>query len=159
MAILPALWAAVAPWPLAPPGEARGPHPGGQVRPHAVLDRGRGGGASLPGGPRLLPLGPQGAGGRRARTPEGARLGRLNPESRFHLSLGIDHPRPGDVARGADAGHPPGGDIFIHGQPEGIEGRARLKGDWTAGCIAVANASMEKIWQVAGIGTAAEIVP
>ncbi len=94
------------------------------------------------------------------RTPEGTfRIDRLNPESRFHLSLGLDYPQPEDVRRAAREGASPGGDIFIHGQPAGIEGRARLAGDWTAGCIAVTNANMEEIWRVADLGTRVEIVP
>lgn len=94
------------------------------------------------------------------RTPEGLfRIDRLNAESRFHLSLGLDYPQPEDVAQAAQGGHSPGGDIFIHGQPAGIEGRARLAGDWTAGCIAVTNANMEEIWRVAPLGTRVEIVP
>ena len=56
-------------------------------------------------------------------------------------------------------GRSPGGDIFIHGQPEGVEGRARLPGDWTDGCIAVTNANMDEIWRVVPLGTEVEIVP
>jgi len=97
------------------------------------------------------------------RTPEGVfRIDRRNDASRFHLSLGLDYPRPDDLARAAEGGYSPGGDIFIHGQPEGIEGiegRARLAGDWTAGCVAVTNAAIEEIWRSAPIGTIVEIVP
>jgi murein L,D-transpeptidase YafK len=94
------------------------------------------------------------------RTPEGIfRIDRRNEESRFHLSLGLDYPQAEDVARAAAGGYSPGGDIFIHGQPEGVEGRSRLHGDWTLGCIAVTNANMEEIWRVAPLGTEVEIVP
>jgi murein L,D-transpeptidase YafK len=94
------------------------------------------------------------------RTPEGTfRIDRRNDQSRFHLSLGLDYPQPEDIARAAEGGYSPGGDIFIHGQPAGIEGRARLSGDWTEGCIAVTNANMEEIWRVTPLGTEVEIVP
>lgn len=94
------------------------------------------------------------------RTPEGVfRIDRRNDASRFHLSLGLDYPHPDDRDRAEAGGYSPGGDIFIHGQPEGIEGRRRLAGDWTAGCIAVANAHIEEIWRVTPIGTEVEIVP
>ena len=46
---------------------------------------------------------------------------------------------------------------MIHGQPNGIAGRA--KGDWTDGCIAVSNAEIEMLWQVVGDGTPIEIQP
>ena len=54
------------------------------------------------------------------RTPEGLfRIDRRNPQSRFHLSLGLDYPQAEDILRAAAAGVSPGGDIFIHGQPNG----------------------------------------
>ena len=94
------------------------------------------------------------------RTPEGTfRIDRRNDRSRFHLSVGIDYPQPDDRARAAEGGYSPGGDIFIHGQPDGIEGRTRLAGDWTDGCIAVTNANMDEIWRVTPLGTEVEIVP
>lgn len=94
------------------------------------------------------------------RTPEGVfRVDRRNEASAYHLSLGIDYPRPEDVARAAEGGYSPGGDIFIHGQPPGIEGRHRIEADWTAGCIAVSNATIEELWRVVPIGTEVEIVP
>jgi murein L,D-transpeptidase YafK len=94
------------------------------------------------------------------RTPEGIfRIDRANAESRFHLSLGIDYPQEDDRLRAAEAGVSPGGDIFIHGQPEGLSGGQRLTTDWTEGCIAVSNAAMDELWEVAGPGTLVEIRP
>lgn len=94
------------------------------------------------------------------RTPEGVfRIDLRNDASRFHLSLRIDYPQADDRARAAAGGYDPGGEIYIHGQPDGIEGRARLAGDWTAGCIAVTNANIEEIWRVVPVGTPVEIVP
>ena len=51
------------------------------------------------------------------KTPEGTYIiDRRNPNSRFHLSLGISYPNVADRARAAELGKKPGGDIFIHGQ-------------------------------------------
>jgi murein L,D-transpeptidase YafK len=94
------------------------------------------------------------------RTPEGQfRIDRRNSASRFHLSLGIDYPQPDDVARAAAGGYSPGGDIFIHGQPRGVTGRMRIARDWTEGCIAVTNATMDELWRVTPVGTTVEIRP
>lgn len=94
------------------------------------------------------------------RTPEGIfRIDRLNPQSAFHLSLGLDYPqkRHRDAAR--RAGVDPGGDIMIHGQPNQIADGYKVKGDWTAGCIAVTNPEIEQVFAHAAIGTEVEIRP
>ncbi len=94
------------------------------------------------------------------RTPEGVfRIDRRNDRSAYHLSLGLDYPRPQDRARAAAGGFDPGGDIMIHGQPNALPDTAVLKGDWTAGCIAVSNAEMREIWAVTATGTEVEIRP
>ncbi|MFP5479822.1 MAG: murein L,D-transpeptidase family protein [Alphaproteobacteria bacterium] len=94
------------------------------------------------------------------KTPEGTFvIDRRNQQSAFHLSVGLNYPRPEDVQRAAAAGHDPGGDIFIHGQPNAVPEGFRLKGDWTAGCIALTNAEMREVWAVTPIGTTVEIHP
>ena len=85
------------------------------------------------------------------RTPVGNyRIDRRNPQSQFYLSLGISYPNAADRARAERAGVSPGGDIFIHGQPND---RRRVNGDWTEGCIAVSNRDMREIYRWVGIGT------
>lgn len=94
------------------------------------------------------------------RTPEGEfTVDRRNDQSAFHLSLGLDYPRPEDRDRAAAGGYSPGGDIFIHGQPNGIADGFKLRGDWTAGCIALTNVEMREVWAVTPIGTKVEIRP
>jgi len=94
------------------------------------------------------------------KTPEGVfTVNRRNPQSKFHLSLGLDYPLPDDIARASAAGVNPGGDIFIHGQPNGFERLATLSYDWTAGCIAVSDAEIEELWRVVQTGTTVEIKP
>ena len=91
------------------------------------------------------------------RTPEGIyRIDRRNDRSKFHLSLGIDYPRPDQRAAAKAEGRNPGSDIFIHGQPNGYSGD-RIRGDWTAGCAAVSNAEIREIWARVPIGTRVEI--
>lgn len=86
------------------------------------------------------------------RTPEGFYLiDRRNPESDFHLSLGISYPDAADRAYAAAHGRDPGGDIFIHGDRR--PGRDREGPDWTAGCIAVTDRQMERIYAMVRLGT------
>ncbi len=94
------------------------------------------------------------------RTPEGEfTIDRRNTESAFHLSLGLDYPQREDLIRARAGGYSPGGDIFIHGQPNALPDGLKIKGDWTAGCIALTNAEIREIWAVTPIGTKVEILP
>lgn len=91
------------------------------------------------------------------RTPEGDyRVDRRNPNSEFHLSIGINYPNADDVAYAKSIGKNPGGDIFIHGRPwEYRKGGV----DWTAGCVAVTNNQMEDIYSMVKMGTLVSIYP
>lgn len=94
------------------------------------------------------------------KTPEGEFvINRRNPNSSYHLSLGINYPLPEDNARAQAAGVSPGGDIFLHGQPTTLPNAITLPGDWTAGCIAVANLEIEELWRITPNGTSVEIRP
>ncbi len=94
------------------------------------------------------------------RTPEGLfKVDRRNDRSAYHLSLGINYPRPEDIARATKGGYSPGGDIFFHGQPNALPDGAVIPGDWTAGCLALSDAEMREIWGVVPIGTVVEILP
>ena len=85
------------------------------------------------------------------RTPEGEYfIDRRNPNSSFHLSLGISYPNEADIAYAQAMGKEPGGDIFIHGEPNVL---AFLSPDWTAGCISVTNREMEDIYAMVRDGT------
>ena len=91
------------------------------------------------------------------KTPEGRySINRRNPNSNFHLSLGISYPNEQDAAFAATQGKRPGGEIFIHG-------RSRFRGgnygDWTEGCIAVTDREMETIYAMVRNGTPIIIRP
>ena len=109
------------------------------------------------------------------RTPEGDyRIEVKNPESAFHLSLGLSYPGPKDAEKGLAAGliteserdeivaaaengtMPPqktalGGEIYIHG--------GGCAGDWTRGCVALANDEMTELFNLVSIGTTVNIEP
>jgi len=93
------------------------------------------------------------------RTPEGRyRIDYDNPESSYYLSLHISYPNAADVAYARAQGRSPGGEIFIHGQPNGLP-TGRVPGDWTDGCIAVSNDEMELLWKTVPNGTVIDIWP
>ena len=89
------------------------------------------------------------------KTPEGHYfIDRRNPNSRFHLSLGISYPNEADRAFARKAGKSPGGDIFIHGRPSRKWIKKNKPGeDWTWGCISVKNREMEWIYAMVNNGT------
>ncbi|MEI4195682.1 L,D-transpeptidase family protein [Roseovarius sp. E0-M6] len=92
------------------------------------------------------------------RTPEGLyRVDRRNPNSDFHLSIGIDYPNAKDRAYARSVGKSPGGDIFIHGRPNGK--KRGLGPDWTAGCISVKDRHIEDIYAMVRNGTPVTINP
>ncbi|MEL7257881.1 MAG: L,D-transpeptidase family protein [Pseudomonadota bacterium] len=92
------------------------------------------------------------------KTPEGDyTIDRRNPNSSFYLSLGVSYPNEEDRAFAEAAGKSPGGDIFIHGRPNG---KVRNPGaDWTAGCISVSNRQMRNIYAMVKNGTPIRITP
>jgi murein L,D-transpeptidase YafK len=93
------------------------------------------------------------------KTPEGRyTIDYRNPQSSYHLSLHISYPNSADRAHARGLGRSPGGDIFIHGQPNGW-GMLRIPGDWTDGCIALRNDEIEEIWGMVPDGTPIEIRP
>ena len=93
------------------------------------------------------------------RTPEGSyTISGRNPKSAYHLSLRISYPNAADRAYAKAQGRSPGGDIFIHGQPNRWPGPT-LASDWTDGCIALSNAEIKQLWDLVPDGTPITIRP
>lgn len=68
--------------------------------------------------------------------PEGVYfIDRFNPNSKFHLSLGLNYPNSADVIHSDPIA--PGSDIFIHGGCQSI------------GCIAITNEKIEELYFLA----------
>jgi len=96
------------------------------------------------------------------RTPEGNyTIDFHKSDSAFHRALHISYPDAADTARAVEAGVAPGGDIMIHGLPNGFSafGPAHRLRDWTAGCIAVTDFEIDEIWASVKDGTPIEIRP
>jgi murein L,D-transpeptidase YafK len=74
--------------------------------------------------------------------PEGFyTIDRFNPQSAFHLSLGLDYPTAGDILATGLAD--PGGDIFLHGS------------NMTVGCLPLTDAGIEEVYLLAVAARAA----
>jgi murein L,D-transpeptidase YafK len=96
------------------------------------------------------------------KTPEGFYvLDERNPHSRFYKSIHISYPNVRDRAAARRDGVPSGGDVFVHGLPNGYGwlGASHRARDWTDGCIAVTNQEMDEIWLAVADGTPIEIRP
>ncbi len=96
------------------------------------------------------------------RTPEGQyTINSRNSRSRFHLALHISYPNAHDREDALRRSVAPGGDIMIHGLPNGLSwlDKFHLKRDWTDGCVAVTSGEMDEIWAHVATGTAIEILP
>jgi murein L,D-transpeptidase YafK len=92
------------------------------------------------------------------KTPEGHYyIDRQNPNSAFHLSIGISYPNHVDRAFARERGKNPGGDIFIHGRPNGDP--RKNDDDWTEGCIALKNRHMEWVYAMVRTRTPITILP
>jgi murein L,D-transpeptidase YafK len=93
------------------------------------------------------------------RTPEGTyRISGRNPKSAYHLSLRISYPNAADRAFAKAKGRSPGGNIFIHGQPNAWPGPPIAR-DWTDGCIALSNAEIQQLWNIVPDGIPITIRP
>ena len=91
------------------------------------------------------------------KTPEGRyTIDTRNPNSSYYLSLRVSYPNAQDRAFAEALGRSPGGDIFLHGQPNWMP-NGRMRGDWTDGCIAFTNAEMDELWSLVPDGTPIEI--
>lgn len=114
----------------------------------------------------LVALGPDPVGDKHeagdGRTPEGLyRIDARNPNSLYHLSLHISYPDSAHVAWARAHGVSPGGDIMIHGLPNGYEsvGAEHRERDWTEGCVAVTDPEIEELWRLVPLGTPIRIEP
>ncbi len=96
------------------------------------------------------------------RTPEGRYLlDYKKADSAFYRAIHISYPDARDRKRARAAGVDPGGQIMIHGQKNGLGWLSFItqRFNWTDGCIAVSNQSMDEIWEAVDAGTPIEIRP
>lgn len=96
------------------------------------------------------------------KTPEGVYwLDFKKPDSAYYKSIHVSYPNAQDLAAARKLGVSAGGQIMLHGQPNGLGLMSALtqQRDWTAGCIALSNADMEVVWQAVRVPMRIEILP
>ena len=96
------------------------------------------------------------------KTPEGTyKISGRNPGSSYHKSLRVNYPNAQDTKNARAQGWDPGGDIMIHGLPNGrcSIGKMHTLHDWTLGCIAVTCEEIDEIWKLVKNNTIVEIKP
>ena len=96
------------------------------------------------------------------KTPEGSyKISYKQFSKNYYKSLKISYPNNKDRRSARSEGHSPGGLIMIHGQPKwNAAGKAdgyMLKNDWTAGCIALRNNDMDRLFYATKSGKPIEI--
>ena len=96
------------------------------------------------------------------KTPEGSYiLDRRNAKSKYYRSIHISYPSEEDREQARKLGFSPGGDVMVHGLPNGFGwlGATHRTRDWTDGCIAVTDQEMDEIWNAVADGIPIEIKP
>jgi murein L,D-transpeptidase YafK len=96
------------------------------------------------------------------RTPEGRYvLDYKNSQSAYYRSIHVSYPNRQDRRVAKDLGVNPGGDIMVHGQPNGWgwAGFMLQTISWTDGCIALTDSDMDQVWQAVDPGIPIEIRP
>jgi murein L,D-transpeptidase YafK len=96
------------------------------------------------------------------KTPEGIYcINGKNPNSHYHKSLGISYPSASDILYANSLGQSTGGDIKIHGLPngKGYMEADLVKADWTLGCIALTDTEIDELYAHVTVGTCVNILP
>jgi murein L,D-transpeptidase YafK len=96
------------------------------------------------------------------RTPEGVyTIDNKNLYSAYHKSMHISYPSAKDRKLALACHKDPGGNIMIHGLPngQGYIGAMHTLKDWTAGCIAVTDEEVDELFAHVGVGTTVNILP
>ncbi len=102
------------------------------------------------------------------KTPEGLfKIRDLYPHPDWSKFLWLDYPTAQSQCKHAQSkqrGEIPfssgiGGEIGIHGVPEGRDALVETRTNWTLGCPALKNKDVDEIYSVVQVGTVVEIIP
>jgi murein L,D-transpeptidase YafK len=96
------------------------------------------------------------------KTPEGVYLiNDKNPNSICHKNLGISYPNNEDIKHAKELRKPAGGDIKIHGLPNGFGFISKFHRwfGFTNGCVMVTNLEVDELYKAVKIGSEIEMKP
>jgi murein L,D-transpeptidase YafK len=96
------------------------------------------------------------------KTPEGLyHIDGKNPNSHYHKCLGISYPSAADIQYAKRYRKPTGGDVKIHGLPNGHMEKVEdfTKEDWTWGCIALTDEEIDELYAHVAVGVWINILP
>ncbi|WP_161499330.1 L,D-transpeptidase family protein [Flavipsychrobacter stenotrophus] len=96
------------------------------------------------------------------KTPEGNYyISVKNAGSKYHKSLGISYPNESDRRLAKKNNRLTGGDVMIHGIPNGYKGKVPdyVGIDWTAGCISVTDSQIDELFAHVKMRTPITILP
>jgi murein L,D-transpeptidase YafK len=102
------------------------------------------------------------------KTPEGIfRIRELSPHPIWSKFLWLDYPTTeswqkhwqAKLSRKLDSAATIGGEIGIHGVPEGSDTWVDQRQNWTWGCISLKNKDVDELYSVVQVDTVVEIVP
>jgi len=81
------------------------------------------------------------------KTPEGLYfINAKSAVSKYHKNLNISYPNKDDIKYANAAGKKTGGDIKIHGLPNGFNIQHYILYDWTLGCIGLTNEEIDELF-------------
>ncbi|TAH03943.1 MAG: hypothetical protein EAZ15_01970 [Sphingobacteriales bacterium] len=96
------------------------------------------------------------------RTPEGIYIiNDKNTNSVCHKNLGISYPNNEDIKYAKQLGKPVGGNIKIHGLPNGFGFISKFHRwfGFTYGCVMVTNEEVDELYNAVKLGSKIEIIP
>ena len=94
------------------------------------------------------------------KTPEGIyHISGKNPQSEYHKNLAVSYPSDNDRKYATQHHLQTGGDIKIHGLPNGeTDVDWYENNDWTDGCIGTNNKNIDELYEMVPVGTVINIV-
>lgn len=94
------------------------------------------------------------------KTPEGLYfIDAKSTASKFHKNLNISYPNKEDIKYAVLQNKSAGGDIKIHGLPNGYKEENYTIYDWTWGCIALTNTEIDELYEHIKLGSPILILP
>jgi len=94
------------------------------------------------------------------KTPEGLYfIDAKSAVSKYHKNLNISYPNADDIKHATAQNRRAGGDIKIHGLPNGYDEKNYERSDWTWGCIGLTNTEIDELYKHIQLGSPILMLP